>query len=30
MICRHRFPATGKSSVITVNMTLGQRLRFLD
>ena len=28
MICRHRFPATGKSAVITVNTTLEQRLRF--
>lgn len=30
MICRHRFPATGKSAVITVNTTLEQRLRFAD
>jgi hypothetical protein len=30
MICRHRFSATGKSAVITVNATLEQRLRFAD
>ena len=30
MICRHRFPETGKSAVITVNTTLEQRLRFAD
>jgi hypothetical protein len=30
MICRHRFPATGQSAVITVNTTLGQRLSFAD
>jgi len=30
MICRHRFPATGKSAVITVNTTLEQRLRFAE
>ena len=30
MICRHRFPDTGKSAVITVNATLEQRLRFAD
>jgi hypothetical protein len=30
MICRHRFPATGESAVITVNTTLAQRLRFAD
>jgi hypothetical protein len=30
MICRHRFPDTGKSAVITVNTTLEQRLRFAD
>ena len=28
MICRHRFAATGKSAVITVNTTLEQRLQF--
>lgn len=30
MICRHRFPATGASAVITVNTTLAQRLRFAE
>lgn len=30
MICRHRFPATGESAVITVNTTLAQHLRFAD
>jgi hypothetical protein len=30
MICRHRFPATGESAVITVNTTLAQRLRFAE
>ena len=30
MICRHRFAATGKSAVITVNTTLERRLRFAE
>lgn len=30
VICRHRFPATGKSAVITVNTTLPQRLSHAD
>ena len=30
MICRHRFPATGASAVITVNTTLAQRLPFAE
>src|SRR6202451_4549806 len=30
MICRHRFPATGESAVITVNTKLAQRLRFAE
>jgi Family of unknown function (DUF695) len=30
VICRHRFPATAKSAVITVNKTLRERLSFAD
>jgi Family of unknown function (DUF695) len=30
VICRHRFPATGASAVITVNTTLPQRLSFAE
>jgi len=30
VICRHKFPASGRSAVITVNSTLDQRLRFAD
>ena len=30
MICRHRFPDTGKSAVITVNTTLERRLCFAE
>jgi hypothetical protein len=30
VICRHRFPASGQSAVITVNGTLEKRLNFLD
>jgi Family of unknown function (DUF695) len=30
VICRHRFAATAQSAVITVNTTLGSRLRFAD
>lgn len=30
VICRHRFPDTGASAVITVNTTLPQRLSFAD
>jgi hypothetical protein len=30
IICRHKFPASGASAVITVNSTLETRLKFLD
>jgi Family of unknown function (DUF695) len=30
VICRHLFPDTGKSAVVTVNTTLEGRLRFTD
>ncbi len=30
VICRHRFPATAKSAVITVNTTLHERLSLAD
>jgi hypothetical protein len=30
IICRHKFPDSGKSAVITVNDSLAKRLRFLD
>jgi hypothetical protein len=30
VICRHRFPESGKSAVITVNSTLEKRLNFAD
>jgi hypothetical protein len=30
VICRHRFPESGKSAVITVNSTLEKRLNFTD
>jgi hypothetical protein len=30
VICRHKFPASGKSAVITVNSTLEKRLNFVD
>jgi hypothetical protein len=30
VICRHKFPASGQSAVITVNSTLDKRLRFAD
>jgi hypothetical protein len=30
VICRHRFPESGRSAVITVNSTLEKRLKFAD
>ena len=30
IICRHKFPGSGKSAVITVNDSLAKRLTFLD
>jgi len=30
VICRHKFPESGRSAVITVNTTLEKRLKFLD
>jgi len=30
VVCRHRFPTSGQSAVITVNTTLEKRLKFAD
>lgn len=30
VICRHKFPASGQSAVITVNSTLDERIKFAD